>query len=589
MKNYVLVAVLVLLSTVVMQTLLIVNVVSVVDDSLQTQGKTVSVMSLCVSADPEIVNITCPDEFNQSTRIEDNSLECSVESYSFRDTNLNYSLDDMDIEGLNATIDNDGNLYLNASNYAVGEHFINIYATMDDGCGRSTFSPYSFEVLFVNDPPELIENIGSISLREGSTRFSWYLDEYFYDPDDPVLNYTVHGLENFEITINPETTEVLVSNPSGNCDDDEIYFTATDPEGLSVESNMITLEAICDDQQPEPSPSVGPTRDECEPKWDCTSWSECFPDGTRYRDCYDQNACDPDNYERTFWEDCEYIPPEDPEEPEEDDEEEEEEEEVQVETPSPVPDEDDEEGLFTLVLASILAFSLIAIGYLTFRKEIKVLYARLLWHLMKYERKQILLNQKQKEELLKKLNQASSDVDLANNYIKSTRPLVHALTSANRKYFSYAFDLPKEFTRSELIQKLIKLKREPLENAFRKLYRKMYLLETKKATLSKSYVNAYLEELRQVILNTSEINKKDFNHDVENYELKGSNTEIILRNIHNAYNALQFNQLDDAKKYYYNCLEQYELLDDAKKRSLKFEITKLYDYLTYVVSWNTKK
>ena len=583
MKNYVLVAVLVLFSTVIMQTILVIHISSSVEDSLQLEGKAISAMNLCVGIKPVITH-DCPLYFNQSTRIEDNSVMCNLSISSYGDQPIDYWLNYLEGIGLEAFIDENLILHLDANNSAVGNRSINFSAVTTNDCVFSYNLTYDFEVLFINDPPEFILNLESINLREGSAVFPWFLDNHFTDPDDPVLSYQVFGANNFLVTINPDTSQVRIVNPSGNCDDDEIYFVATDSGNLTADSNMVTLEAICDDPPVStPSSPGGIPREFCEPEWNCGSWSRCLENGTRYRDCNDINVCDPNNYQRRFWEECEYIPPVEPEEEVEEDEEE-----IQIETPAPIV-EDPGTSYFTLILATILAVSIVSIGYLTFRKEIKVIQAKLYWLLTKYKRKQILLTNDQKISLLKKINNSASNMELASDIIKSTHPLVHSLTAINREYFSYVFKLPAEFTKQEIDDKIPKLKRKPLENAFIKLYRKMHLLETRKTNLLKIYAMAYLQELRHLVINTSEVNAKDFNYRVHNYPLKGKSVQILLKNLNNAYNALQFNQLNNAKKYYYNCLEQYELLDTEKKKGLIHEITKLYDYLTYMVSWNTKK
>ncbi|MBD3310446.1 hypothetical protein GF351_04460, partial [Candidatus Woesearchaeota archaeon] len=49
---------------------------------------------------------------------------------------------------------------------------------------------------------------------------------------------------------------------------------------------------------------------ECIPDWDCTYWTACASDGTRWRRCTDLNKCNTDEDMPETTEDCTYIPPE---------------------------------------------------------------------------------------------------------------------------------------------------------------------------------------------------------------------------------------------------------------------------------------
>lgn len=56
--------------------------------------------------------------------------------------------------------------------------------------------------------------------------------------------------------------------------------------------------------------SGGITVYSCTQDWNCTEWTACQPDGTRERECFDENDCGDDDGRPAETENCTYVPPE---------------------------------------------------------------------------------------------------------------------------------------------------------------------------------------------------------------------------------------------------------------------------------------
>lgn len=598
MKKYLLVGVLVLIAIMAIQAIIVVNLSFDITDDLDEDARvTQGEVGICINEEANITH-DCDMTMNHSVGDFNDTGICSFNAIHPLGLNLTYDVFILEVQGElidpnEFTVDiseEDGEIELWANKTVEGEHTLVITAEDNSSCPITSEEHATVEVV-PRPGPVLVENIPSFSILEGETLSTGVLlDNHFTEPYGDPLEYEVEGDEDMGVNIQ-NNSEIIITNPSGNCDDEEIYFIASDTENRTADSNMVTIEAICQDEDTDsPAPSGAP-RDICEPEWQCNSWSECLPTGERYRECYDVNACDPNDYRRTFWEECEYIEPEEEEEeePTEIEEEEEEEEDVQIEEPSPIDDED-EERYFTYALAIIAILAIVTTSYFLFRKEVKSLYARLAWYLTKKQRKEILLSIKQKEELLKAISRTADKISSADEIVSTTDKAVKELVEKTRIYLSQALGLEKEFQTQEFKDNLEKkIEHNSLAYSLGLFYKKLKLLETRKAKFQKEYFVAYAQEIRHFIFNTSVASRKDIDFKVEEIPLKGTPRQILTNCQHNAYVALQFARVDAAKNYYLKALSLYERLSDKDKAKFNKELKKLYSSITYVISWSDNR
>lgn len=588
MRKYVAISVLLLVSAIVLQTIIVINTTTLTSKQTEYIGNAVGVARLCINRAMEI-NSTCPLSFNQSTSLENWTQICNFGLEHPFGVELYFDLFSLEPGVFAYVVNGTDTLYINATQQAVGERSITFEIRDLSECPFIQYYTYIFNVLDINDPPETILDFASLQIPTESTLSAYFLNQYFMDPDPlDILNYTFTNVGAFIITIDPISTEVRITNPSGNCQNGVLYFTATDPGNLSVDSNMIELIAQCPPEQSAPASSGGGLESEqCTPNWQCRRWSPCLVNNTRYRDCYDLNACNIDRLERRFWEECEYIELEDPEMsyPEIQGQEQEDEQ-VRIETPRPITSQE-KDGFMTYILFGILIVSVLTAGYLAFRQQIRSLYAKAMWYLTKKQRKELLLSDKDKDSILKQLNNLEIKIQLDKKYLTSSE-LLQELIFIYRIYFSRALSIPLEFALDDANKRIEKLIHTDLKNAFVKTISRIITLERHKVELSSSYIRLLVQQLRNYILSTSTISKTDLNFKIAEIEIKGQSSQKIISMIHNSYAALEFLELDNAKKYYLKTLAEYENLSDKEKSSLQPEIYQLYHNIKYVISWSKK-
>ena len=590
MKNYITIITLLLVSIILFQTIVLVNFTNSVTQDLEISGKaSAGYTRLCINR-PMVVNTTCPSAFNQSTILENWTVTCDLglsHDFGFR-----VWLEPTTIpNGVFANMtQSTGQLVITANQTGVGNHTLELEIRDRSPCPLEQTYFYEFEILDINDPPEHILDFESLTIREGFTTIAYVLDNHFYDPDDDPLNYTYTLTGDFVITINPANSQVRILNPPNQCSDGTLYFTATDPGGLSADSNMIELKANCDSPPDSADTAGGATPPPiCEPKWDCERWSECQENGSRYRRCYDINACDINRLQRTFWEDCLYIPPQETEtSPEEETTtDEEEEEEVRIETPLPSLIQEGEDYV-TYILLALLTASIITAFFIAFRKQIRTLHAKIVWYLTKKQRKEILLEDEDKEYLLKKISDIEGKLKKDKDYQTNTQ-IMKDVVETYRYYFSKALTIPIEFNREEASQKIDKLIHQNLKLSLNKAVLKIMMYEKNKLRLTFENVKMLLQLLRFYVFATAKITKDDVNFKIVELELQGKGPRRTIILIHNAYAALEFQEIAQAQKNYLKILSIYEELSQKYKARLHPEIFQLYHNINYVLSWSKKR
>ena len=162
-------------------------------------------------------------------------------------------------------------------------------------------------------------------------------------------------------------------------------------------------------------------------------------------------------------------------------------------------------------------------------------------------------------------------------------------------------DLSDDFDLEELSALLNKKQhriREGKELEIRKpelvIIRKMFLsafekhqaLLKDKKIISKINILVATEELRNFILQTSEVEPEDVAREVKELDVGAALTiNQIYNEIINTYIALEFLELDVAKEKYLQLTSDYEKLLLKDQENVYKDISALYNHITYVNSW----
>ena len=549
--------------------------------------------SLCINWPSEINLSDCPVAINQSTEVLDYTHTCLAEGIHPDDHDVLLFSEHVNVSGLNFSVSTAGLVTIWANQTGVGNYSVTLYAEDIFQCPFVSEKVFDFEIMQINDPPRLIANIPSQDIPVNIEISAFSLDDYFSDPDGDPLVYDVVGASEFEVILEGSSVSFFVTDDF--CGEEHIYFTATDvterpPQNYTVDSNMVTLNAVCppEEDDDDVGRAPAPPPDRCTPEWQCERWGRCYPNGTQSRRCVDLAGCDPNNLERLFWQDCEYIP--DPEPEEEEVVEEEEEEEVEPELPErerPVLVDEDEREIVGVIIGVLIGLSVLLFLYVLFKKEIKGAYARLSWWLTRKARKEVLLSDAQKEELLKLVSEAEHALSLDDSKeFKSSGKVVRGIVSAQRLYVKHALGLQLEFVAEDLervSQK--KILHDPLRNVFKLLFRKLSYLEQRKFFVSRLHVSLLIEELRQLVLNTSSYSKDDYGFVAKESPVSGSALDKCVALLYNAMVALEFREVSAAEEKYISLLKFYEELPEEKKSLVYDDIARLYHNIKYVLSW----
>ncbi len=265
---------------------------------------------LCINHPPNFLtlpNETCPTNITQG-----DNVSCKLNASDFDNDTLTFSSTFL----TNVTVFNiteDGWINFTAINSFVGNHSLLITLTDNLECSNSWVQRwYIFEIINVNDPPYLIEDIPDQDWLYTQILSPFYLNDYFDDPDGDNLSYMVAGNNIITVTIRSNSRVILSAS---NCVKEYVIFTAVDPYGLTENSNLVELNARCPEEEDPGGGGVGGgggggggiSMGLCIPDWYCNSFGPCMPNGTMVQECYDRNACNPNDYKRVIEKNCTYI------------------------------------------------------------------------------------------------------------------------------------------------------------------------------------------------------------------------------------------------------------------------------------------
>ena len=132
--------------------------------------------------------------------------------------------------------------------------------------------------------------------------------------------------------------------------------------------------------------------------------------------------------------------------------------------------------------------------------------------------------------------------------------------------------------------------REILRKIFVSTFSRYLQIEQDKDLITKTNIILLMEELRNLVLQTSKTTPEDAAREIK--ELKASEgakgVEKIMVTITNIYIALEFLELRVAKKKYLEILPEYEKLEIGDQEAVFDSISRLYHNISYVNTWLAK-
>ena len=613
-----------------------------------TTGKASGIVSLCINS-PPIINLSdCSPNATQDVPYSCwvNASDADYVNFTYFSLFAEIKRAFNNLTGSLFNVTQDGFVNFTPSNDDVGNFTVQFTVNDGMGCSNSEDSEYLFlRVLNVNDPPVLLEEIPDQSIREGDVLYAFYLDNYFSDPDLDDLRYVVSGNKEFSVSINNFTSLVVIS--SDECDITEyVVFTAIDPYNETNTSNMVALscvEVVTPQQGGSGGGSgggggggiSGPCTPEfecydyhrcnrsnvkvqrcvdihgCEPdvyltvpckyeeevvcneSWNCSEWGPCLPNGTQYRECVDLNSCGTFEFMPELVQECEYIGTCDdgiknchdglceegvdcggPCAPCR-----------SIEVPYPF---EEERGVLVYVVTGIILFLLTAVLlYHYFRKEINAALARAGWVLSGRKKKQVLLSREDKRRLLAgivELEKRLGRVALYEGLNEYSELLRYYLVKAVGGGLALEFDLDDLRVALHRSKRRV---REVLRKVFVSVFEKFLDVEQNKALITWFNVLLLVEELRNLVLQTSEVEPDDVARKEKELGIpeKAGVVDRMRVRIINAYIALEFLEVEVAKKKYLELLPEYESLGLKEQEAVFSDLSRLYHMISYVNSW----
>ncbi len=619
--------------------------------AIKPTAKAAGVVSLCINTPPTMDVSNCSSNATQDVYYECwlNASDPDYVNVTYFSLFAEISRAFNDSTNSLFMVTQDGFINFTPTNNDVGNFTIQFTVNDGIGCDNSEGSAYLYlRVLNVNDPPVFLEDIPDQSFSEGEILHAFYLDNHFTDPDLDDLTYTVSGNSQISISINNVTSEVVIS--SSVCDVTEyVLFIAMDPYNETNTSNLVTISCITEIPS---APSgagegvgvgggVGVTRPcipefecfdyhkcnrsnvkiqrcvdthgckpdvyltvpckykeeiECNESWNCSEWGPCLPNGTQSRTCVDLNDCGTTKDMPPLVQECEYIgtcddgiknchngsceegidcggpcPPC-----------------KAIEVPYPF---EEERGILMYIITGIILLLLTAVLlYNYFRKEINAALAKAGWIITKRKKKHILLSLEDKKKLLDgidELEKKLGKVKLFETLNKYYELLRYYLVKVCGEGLSLEFDLDEL---KDILNNRKKKIREVLRKIFVSSFSKYLKVEQDKALITKRNLTLLIEELRNLVLQTSTVEPEDVAREVKEFKIpdKACAIDKMVIRITNAYIALEFLELEITKKKYLELLSEYEKLSLTEQETMFEDISRLYHNISYVNSWLAK-
>jgi len=100
-------------------------------------------------------------------------------------------------------------------------------------------------------------------------------------------------------------------------------------------------------------------------------------------------------------------------------------------------------------------------------------------------------------------------------------------------------------------------------------------------------IRMLIDELRSIILNTSPVERGEYTRELQ--EIKPAESDNFISRMQvkiiNAHIALQFAEIEPAKKKYLEIIAEYEKMNEKDEEVVFLDIQRLYNSTIYVNSW----
>lgn len=533
-----------------------------------------------------------------------------------------------------------GVLNFTPTNDDVGNYTLNFSVQDSSNCSNGISTGLlAISIANINDGPYLVKNIPEVKITVNRSISPFKLTDYFKDPDLDIMNFSVTNFSDITIEILPDSRVVFTSTICSA--KQKVKFMAVDPYGLYAESNEVEVKVDCSGSQGGNSGSDsssggsgGGASPMCKSVWECDDWMQCLPTGYQWQRCYDMKGCEPEKYFKrtcvyqnqtlfcqenwlcTPWGKCwlndtQYrtcndlgfcgtnvtLPP------------------VEqgciyqptcndgiqngdevgvdcggslcpvcaiVQEPSLLEDGTGLSLWFILMITlSILLVSGIVRYY---RSEIAQLMAMIGFMLKHRSYKDILLDSLQRKALFERIRgfeqllASEAGVKLDANTVYSS---IAVLT---RQYLSEALLLKEEMNLVELDARCKELNLRPETTMLlRGVFSKLEIIEQADLEIDLFFAAATLEELRTLVCLTSQYSQEELLRPVEEVPITTSMSfydEIFARSI-NSLRALQYQDMEEAKKGYVFLLSKYDALVESEKESIYPELMWLFHTIKF--------
>lgn len=519
-----------------------------------------------------------------------------------------------------------GNINATLAEDAIGNHTLRIAVTDLSGCNNNIYlEDFGLEVIDINHAPYLSTIIPNYSLR-WQTTYAFFLGDYFTDIDGDNLTYIVSQYDNNTL-INIVQSTGLTTIKGLECGTSRFYFIATDPEGLTATSNVITYTITNCPQEDDGSSGGGGGGGggggdyySCTSDWRCSRWSACQENGTRQLRCIDYNGCNPNKYIQFFTENCTFISPDyaceekwectewsicidgshtrkcidkdscgttntKP---------------AENESCIPIPScfngikDGDETGTdcggscgsckvteqpktvsgldSRIIIAAAITLAVLILIWMALRKQIKESAVKIL-ALWKKKRQPIYLKEHQKQKLLNLLFKIQDGIDN-----KEQRNMNLSITQLIQLYFTELLGL--EVPSTENIRLSInKLNNKQLGSILIDFNKRMNSLKK----MSKEKLQETVDEIFNHIYLVSEFHDKDALILPKEREVNSENVvDRFQQKLSNLHIALEFKELVEAKNLYKGLLGDYNNLDHEQKLEVYDDMMVTYNIILYL-------
>ncbi len=602
-------------------------------------GKVTGSMQMCVNYQPELF-YPCETTINQSTRTNPFNYTCQLGMDDEDDAQTHVFSYYGDLELSFNTITGYLNFTPTQSNVGVYPLTFTIEDSSDCDNSQDSLS-FDFTILDINDPPEYYKTMNNITLVEGSTYRGIYLNNYFRDPDGDELTYTSSIIGPFTITIT-DYSEIIISSTS--CGSGSVIFTGWDPDDASddtippIEITMSCTARPASESSGDSSGSGGGGGGggmgfykPCTSEWVCEDWSRCLINNSQYRDCVDIAKCNSNDYLRTYWRNCTYVPHCMNNIQDEDEEGidcggkdcepcqtcydkilNNQEEEIDCGGPNCPAcfncDDNiknyDETGIdcggpicrpcedhlatpliskpFIIQLLYLLALIALIIGIKLMSKPLKSIYGRLWFLYHRKHKKEVLLTEPQKIEFLKELVK----IELTFKQ-KSISAYVQTEKLTNQIRFMFEIIIGFQDNLQKSINKINSLNvLKVVRLLLVQQHELMYFLE-KHSHITKLELQLNMELFRNLILSIAPTNKDEIKRNVQEIEITQKQNILLLKQeLFNSILALEYHQVDLAQEKYLLALKIYNKLSQQEKAQVFTYLNQTFNSIDYFLKYN---